>query len=61
MKANESIRSHAKGSGVFLWELADSLGISAETLHRRLRHELPESEKIRIIEIIDQISKTKGE
>lgn len=55
--ANNEIRKHAKEKGVFLWQVADSLGICDMTLTRKLRHELPEEEKTKIFEIINELSK----
>lgn len=41
-------------------ELADALGIHEQTLSRKLRHELPESEQLRIVEIIKKIAGDKN-
>lgn len=57
---NGELKRHAKKSRVAHWELAEFLGISELTLSRRLRHELPEEEKARYIEAVDQIAAQKA-
>ena len=52
MQANNKIRKALGESRMRHWELADLLGISENTLTRRLRKELPEEEQQRIISII---------
>lgn len=54
---NIEIRKAMKERRLFNYELAEALGISEFTLSRRLRKELPQEEKNRILEIIDQLSK----
>jgi len=61
MKKNTVLRSYAKNSGVYLWELADSMKISVETLQRRLRYELSDHDRNEMMKMIDEISKTKGD
>ena len=56
---NVEIRNRAKERGVFLWEIAEKLGINDGNLSRRLRKELSESQKEQIFEIIDELSKEK--
>ncbi len=60
MRANLDIRAKAKGAGVKLWELADHFGISEPTVTRKLRHELPQSEKQRIFSAIEEIAKEEN-
>ncbi len=55
MKSNFDVRERASMSGVYLWQLAAALGVSEPTLFRRLRMELPQSEKDRIFKVIDRI------
>ena len=52
---NADIRKTAQESGVRLWEVAERLGIADSTFSRKLRRELPETEKQRIFAIIDDI------
>lgn len=56
---NAAIRQTARDSGVSHWQIADALGVSEGWLCRRLRHELPESEQARILEIIETIAKER--
>lgn len=60
MLANTDIRATAKNAGVKLWELAYHLNISEPTVTRRLRRELPQSEKERIFTAIEEIAKEKS-
>lgn len=52
---NQEIREAAKTKGVLLWEIAEALGIQDSGFSRKLRHELPEVEKTKILAIIDEI------
>lgn len=56
MRANNDIRTAAKEKGVYLWEVAEELGILDAALSRKLRHELPEAEKSNMLKIIDGIA-----
>lgn len=60
MIANEDIRTRARNSGVYLWEVADELKILDSNLSRKLRHELKQDEKDRIFKIIDEIAERKA-
>ena len=57
MLANNDIRRLAKANDVPLWRVGEELRISDPTLTRRLRKELPESEKAMIREIIERLAK----
>ena len=50
--ANKRIKDEMKRNGVYTWQLADALGVSENTLYRRMRHELPPMEQDRIISLI---------
>lgn len=54
---NQDIRRTAAGSGVKLWQIAESLGIADCSLSRKLRKELPNDEKEKIFSIIDRLAK----
>lgn len=58
---NANIRTAAKHNGVYLWEVAEALGIQDSALSRKLRKELPEKETVNILRIIDQLAKEKSE
>lgn len=53
---NSDVRVCAIEHGVRMWELADQLGISPETLSRKLRRELEPAEKERMIQTIQAIA-----
>ena len=55
MKANCEIRERAKKVGCYLWQIAEQLGMSDSALSRKLRRELPEKEKEKILAIIDRM------
>ncbi|KJS18544.1 MAG: hypothetical protein VR69_00150 [Peptococcaceae bacterium BRH_c4b] len=54
-KENLEIRQKLREAGKKQWELADALNISEATIVRKLRKELPEEEKTRIIAVIEQL------
>lgn len=56
---NQEIRRKAKEKGVYLWQIAEKLGVCDMTLTRKLRHELPENEKTEILNIIESISASR--
>jgi len=51
-KTNEKIRAALREANMKQWQLADALNIHEKTLCCKLRHELPEDEQKRIIELI---------
>lgn len=53
--ANDVIKEKAKQSGVYLWQIADVLGITDSMFSRKLRKELPETKKTKILSIIDDL------
>lgn len=57
---NREIRQAAISAGVKLWEVAEALGVADTTLSRRMRRELPDEEKGKILEIIKEIRTKKG-
>lgn len=54
---NQDIRRAAAGAGVKLWQIADALGIADCSFSRKLRRELPQEEKKKILSIIQKLSK----
>ncbi len=54
---NRDIRNAAAGNGVFLWQVADVLGIADSSFSRKLRNELSAEEKQKILAIITQLAK----
>ena len=53
---NLDIRSKLKEAGLYQWQLAEGMKIAEQTLVRKLRRELPEDEKQKIFEIINEIA-----
>ena len=57
--ANLIIREELKARGVRHWELAAALGISEQTMVRRLRFELDENYQLEMLMKIEEIAKRK--
>ncbi len=57
---NMAIRQKALAFGIRLWQIAEALGVSDFALSRMLRHELPDEEKAKILEIIDRLAEKGG-
>ena len=55
-KANLTIRVAAKEQKVPFWAIAAKLGIHENTFSRRMRKELPKSEKEKILVIIQSLA-----
>ena len=55
--ANREIKLRAAGHGVRMWQVAEALGMLDCSLSRKLRHELADEEKQRIMGIIDELAK----
>lgn len=58
---NKEIRSAAKNAGVRLWEVAAAYGINDGNFSRKLRQELPQGEKEKILAIINRLAQEKQE
>lgn len=58
---NQDIRDTLSKCGVKHWELAERYGVSASWLSVRLRKELPEEEKLKLLSLISEIAEEKGE
>ena len=56
---NQDIRCEIKAAGLYLWQIADALGINDGNFSRKLRHELPDEEKARIRAIIAALTAQK--
>lgn len=57
---NMEVRDYAARRRVRLWEIAMKLGINDSSLSRKLRKELPQEEKEKILAIIDDIARGEG-
>lgn len=58
---NKDVREAAKQAGVCLWQIAERLGINDGNFSRKLRRELPSQEREKIMEIINELAKEKGD
>lgn len=58
---NKEIRDAAKKAGIHLWQVAAACGINDGNFSRKLRQELPQNEKQKILEIIDRLAQEKQE
>lgn len=57
IKRNAEIRAAAKSAGVFLYEIAEKLGVSEPTFIRWLRKELDELTKRKALTAIEEIKR----
>lgn len=55
-QANTEIRDAAKRNGVYLWQVAEGIGISDAAFSRKLRRELPAEERERVLNVIDKLA-----
>lgn len=56
---NLDVRKAAKAADVRLWEIAEEIGINDGNFSRKLRHELPEDQKRKVIAIIEKIAASR--
>lgn len=56
---NVEIRSAYMQAGIKQWQLAEALGLSETHFSRKLRKELPQEEKERILETVDRLAQEK--
>lgn len=53
--ANQDVREHIREANVKMWAVARRLGIADSTFCRRLRFELPRTEKQKIMAAVDEL------
>lgn len=53
---NTDVRQYAKSRSIYLWQIAEALGISEPTMTRRMRTELSEEDKHNMLAIIDELA-----
>lgn len=58
---NKEIREAAKNAGIHLWQVAEAYGINDGNFSRKLRQELPQEEKEKILAIINRLAQEKQE
>lgn len=54
---NKSIKEYAIKKKVYLWQIAKKLGVTDSTFSKKLRNELDEETKTKILAIIDEIAR----
>ena len=54
---NKDIRNAAGGYGIRLWQVAEALGMNESAFSRKLRKELPQEEKEKILIVIEKLAK----
>lgn len=59
--ANGDIREAAKKAGVFLWQIAERVGVNDGNFSRKLRRELPTEEREKILTIINELAAERSE
>ena len=57
VKKNLRIRKLVSDAGMYLWELADAVGVSPTTLSTWLRHTLTPDKEQRILAAIDKLNR----
>ena len=55
-QSNKDIRAAAAAAGVFLWQIAEAIGVTDGTFSRKLRRELSDDEKAAILQVIQNLS-----
>lgn len=56
---NEIIREELKEKKVYQWELASALGISEQTMVRKMRFEMSDDEQMKLLALISEIAMDK--
>ena len=56
---NLDLKTEAKAAGVYLWQIADKLGMRDNEFSRKLRKELSAEKKAEIRSIIKELSEVK--
>jgi len=57
--ANEIIRTELKEKGVRQWELAAAIGVSEQTMVRRMRFEMSDEVQLHLLEVIEKVAAEK--
>jgi len=56
---NKEIRKTAKNAGVYLWQIAEALGIRDTSFSRELRHELSDKRRAEVFRAIDRLKEAE--
>lgn len=57
--SNKEIRNAAGGHGLKLWEVAEAIGMNESAFSRKMRRELPEEEKNKILSVITRLAQER--
>lgn len=60
-RANEEIRRAIGANGLKQWQIAEALGMRDENFSRKLRTELKDDEREKILSIIEEIANNERE
>lgn len=58
--ANEELKQYILKKKIKCWEVADILGVSANTFSKRLRRELSIEDRKKVREAVDELANEKG-
>ncbi len=58
--ANEMLRAMMKKDRIFMWQVADKLGLNETTVIKRFRHELQPEQRNEVLSAIEEIKKERG-
>ena len=58
--ANELIKSTAKENKIYLWQIAEALGITDSHFSKKLRKEFSETERNKIMNIISELKSERN-
>ena len=58
---NRELKDYIKSRGVYLWQVAAKLGVSDITFTKRLRFELSEKDKVKILALVEELAKENAE
>ncbi|MCM1224845.1 MAG: hypothetical protein NC548_61385 [Lachnospiraceae bacterium] len=53
--ANEKLRAMMKQEQIFMWQIADKLGLNETTVIKKFRHELTEGQRNNVLSAIEEI------
>lgn len=56
MITNSELKKYMHAKHVALWRVAEELNLADYQFSRKLRHELPECDKKRVMEIVDRLA-----
>ena len=61
MGRNTTIKEYAKINGVYLWEVAEAMGMQDSNFSKMLRYPLPKEKEDQICAIIDKLAAKDSE